>query len=180
MNEKYAIKAGLDRCLSSGRYVQLFLDDLVSLVINQKISPEIIFREIRALEGKEAPLLNNLDVDPCLIWHAEYEAELNRSPSVTKKYSEFTRSLLKGLHHKHYYVHQGDFISINVLNHNRKYANHSPLCAMMTKISDGTLTGEWIIFKKTEAGNTYLCLAKHTDGDNAIHNRLKASGNELG
>ena len=34
-------------------------------------------------------------------------------------------------------------------------------------------TGEWIIFDKEDGQNYYLCLARHTDGDEAIFGKLK-------
>ncbi len=178
MNIEDAIKADLDECLSSGKYVQLFLEDLIDLAVNQSISPEAIFREIRTMEGKEEPRLTNVDVDPCPIWLGDHETELNRSPSATKESSEFNRCWLKGLHHKHFYVHQSDFAVINVKNQQKKYDGCSPLAAMMTRIAEGNLTGEWIIFKKVDGINTYLCLAKHSKcaaDDKAIHARLIAN-----
>lgn len=176
MNSKDAIRAALDESLASGKYVQLFLDNLIDLAINQEISPEVIFREIRVLEGKKESLLGNLDVECCQVWFGGHEFQLNRSPSATKGSSEFTGRWLKGLHHKHYYVHQSDFTALNVKNQHRKYPLSQPLAAMITRIAEGGLTGEWIVFKKINGINTYLCLAKHTDGDKTIHDRLIENG----
>ncbi|MCL4759489.1 MAG: hypothetical protein KJZ96_14215 [Rhodocyclaceae bacterium] len=180
MNTEYAIKSALEECLSSGKYVQLFLDDMIDLVTNQNVSPEVIFREIRAMEGKEEPLLTDFDVEPCQVWFGDHEIRLNRSPSATKKSSEFCRLPLRGLHHKHYYVHQSDFAAINVKNQQKKYAGAPPLGSMIARVAEGNLTGEWIIFKKVDGIHTYLCLAKHTDGDKAIHDRLLANDIDLG
>lgn len=174
------LKLKLDECLSSGRYSQLFLNDLIDLSIHQNISPEVIFREIRIMEGKEESLLTDVDIDPCRIWFGGHEIELNRSSSATKESLEYTRLPLKGLHHKHYYIHQSDFAKINIKNQQKKYGDTSPLGAMITRIAGGNLTGEWIVFKKSDGINTYLCLAKHDDGDNAIHSRLIENGVDLG
>lgn len=126
------------------------------------------------------PPLSNLDVEPFQIWFGNHVTELNRSPSATKKSSEFTRCPLKGLHHKHYYVHLSDFAAINVKNQQKKYDGLTSLGAMLARIAAGGLTGEWIIFKKSNGINIYLCLAKHTDGDKAIHERLIENGIDLG
>lgn len=176
MNSRDAIRAALDESLASGNYVQIFLDDLIDLAVNQKISPEVVFREIRVLEGKEEPLLKNLDVECCQIWFDDHEIELNRYPSATKEFSEFKRAPLKGLYHKHYYVHRSDFAAINVRNQQKTHPHTHPLGAMITRNAEGKLTGEWIIFKKIDGINTYLCLAKHTDDDTAIHDRLIENG----
>lgn len=172
INEKYAIEIELIKCLSPGKYVQLFLNDLVSLVIHQGISPEVIFREIRAMEGKDMPLLIDLDANSCQIWFGNHETKLNRNPSATKEFSKFTRPPLKGLYHKHYFVRQSDFIEINIENQQKKYPDIDSLGAMMTRIAEGNLTGEWIVFKRKNGINTYLCLAKHSDGGNVIFKRL--------
>lgn len=179
MTTREHIKNALDASLSTGKYVQLFLSDLIDLSINQKISPDVILREIRTLENKEKTLLKNLDLENCPIWLGDQESNLKRSPSATKESSEFTRDCLKGLHHKHYYIHQDDFATVNVKNQQRTYPNLTKIGAMMKRIAEGKLTGEWIIFKKNNGINTYLCLAKHTDGDQAIRDRLIRNGIDL-
>lgn len=182
-----AIKADLDKCLSSGQYVPLFLDDLIDLVINQGISPEVIFREIRAIEGKDAPLLKDRNSEPFIVNLSDDPKEAFRgifrpSPSATKRSTEFKKPPLKGLHHWHYYVHRRDFIEKNVKNQRKKHKEFADLpweASIITKTAEEELTGEWIIFKKANGINTYICLAKHTDGDKSIHNRLIANGVDL-
>ena len=34
-------------------------------------------------------------------------------------------------------------------------------------------TGDWIVYKKTDRGNYYLTIAKHTESDEDIYNRIK-------
>jgi hypothetical protein len=176
MNTEDVIRAALDECLSSGNYAQLFLNDLIDLATHQNNSPEVIFQEIRIMEGKEDYLMTELDVESYPIWFGSYESTFNRSPSATKDSLEFKRLPLKGLQHKHYYIPQDEFTAININNQNKKYPNYSQFGAMIARITEGGLTGEWIIFKKADGVNTYLCLAKHTDGDKATHNRLIANG----
>jgi hypothetical protein len=42
----------------------------------------------------------------------------------------------------------------------------------MNRSQQARLTGEWIIFAKTAAGNVYLTLASHQEGDKQIADRL--------
>ncbi len=118
MKASDAIKAALDESLSSGEYVQLFLYDLIDLVINQGISPEVILREIWVLEGTEGALLKNIDVEPCMIdWSDDPKKMFKpilQSLSATKEPSEFVKEPLNGLYRKHYYVHECDFVEVNV------------------------------------------------------------------
>lgn len=172
------IKVALDESLLSGGYEKLFLDDLINLVANQGISPEVILREIRVLEGKEIQLMGGFDIDPTVIF-GNYQRNLNGEPSATKTFTEFKGKWLKGLYHKHYYIHQSDSASINIKNQQNEFPGTNPMAAMMTRIVEGRLTGEWIIFKKSNDRNTYFCLAKHADGDKAIHDRLVESGINL-
>lgn len=185
MKASNAIKAALDESLSSGEYAQLFLEDLIDLAINQGISPEVVLREIRVLEGMEELVLKNRDSEPFMIdWTTNNPKDMFKpilqSPSATKEATEFVKEPLKGLFHKHYYVHEYDFVEVNVKNQRRKYPGATPLAAMITRIAEERLTGEWIIFRKSHGINIYLCLAKHTDGDQAIYDRLIASGVDLG
>ncbi len=42
----------------------------------------------------------------------------------------------------------------------------------LRKQRDSRLTGEWIIFSKTDIGNHYITLADHLEGDEVIAERL--------
>jgi hypothetical protein len=44
----------------------------------------------------------------------------------------------------------------------------------LTRARGARLTGEWIVFSKTSAGNFYLALANHLEGDKQIWNRIEA------
>lgn len=180
MKVRDAIKAVLDESLSSGKYVELFLCDLINLAFIQGISPEVILREIRVLEGKEMALLRNIDVEPFMVDWSDNPKKMFKpipqSLSATKGPTEFAKEPLKGLYHKHYYIHECDFVEVNVKNQRRKYPGANSLAAMITRTAERKLTGEWIVFRKSNGINTYLCLAKHTDGDQAIYDRLIANG----
>ena len=100
------------------------------------------------------------------------------APSATKDATQFTRedSPLKGLWHKHYYIHQGDFLKRNIENiakRHRFLIDATPVLQMMARIVEGAVTGEWIIFRRENEINTYLCLAKHNDDDVQIYGRIK-------
>lgn len=156
----------LNNSLKNGSYTPVFLDDIARLV-DEQISPEVILREIRVLECIEKPLLK-LEVEESIpVWIGDIEIEYNRSPSATKGATQFNiaRSPIKGLWHKHYYVDQEFFRTTNVANQNKKLPDAPPLMAMVMRLTEGKITGEWIIFKSENGVNTYLCLAKHTDGD---------------
>ncbi|SOE18833.1 hypothetical protein SAMN05877838_3777 [Hoeflea halophila] len=102
--------------------------------------------------------------------------------------SEFTRPPLKGLWHKHHY--SGPYLPMNVANNlpdemlkelveNLKTEDISPeeqnrRClgeamklvkhSLADRSADQRLTGEWIIFAKSDAGNLYLSLGYHKIG----------------
>ena len=121
------------------------------------------------------------------------------STSTTKPPTEFRRKPLKGLWHKHFF--DAHFVGHNLSNEwkaGKKLENmikevfesaESEVITedMMSEVShrliqgamesrdeEKRLTGEWIVFDKHDDGNRYLCLARHADGDEAIHAKLKA------
>ena len=165
----------------------MFVDDVLNLWQVDGISPEVILRELRALEGLDSPLMDVEGDEPIKIWPItvggpldapQPELEYRRSVTATKDATRFDRDgPLKGLWHKHYFVHAADFIYENVSNQQRRYKelNLPPIAAMMTRIAEGKLTGEWIIFRMDEGVRTYLCLAKHSAtkaGDQALAARI--------
>ncbi|MDN7893026.1 hypothetical protein QZM93_30940 [Burkholderia cepacia] len=175
----------LEKSLNTGKYKELFLEDIFRLWQCDEISPEVILRELRVLEGIEKPLMEFDGDEPIPIWFGSSNSTkpdtyLSRSLSATKRPTQFTGQMspLSGLWHKHYFVYQDDFLKQNIENEGRKHktANLHPLTAMTVRIAEGGVTGEWIIFEKTSDKNTYLALAKHNDGDQAIFDRLKAAG----
>lgn len=169
--------------MKKGKYTDLFFEDLLGLWQVEGISPEVVLREIRALEGLEQSALIMDNDEPIPVWFGGSNSVgpdmyLNTDPSSTKKETQFTRkdSPLRGLWHKHYYIHQEDFFAENLRNAERKHKflnGAPPIMQMMARITEGAATGEWIIFKKEEGINSYLCLAHHNDGDNKIHARLE-------
>lgn len=195
-----ALRTELDKTLNVGSYTSVFLNDVFDLWTKEGISPDVILREIRALEGLGGPLVHVEGDEPVPIYFIggprkdepddahgaplKPDAYLNRSTSATKGGDQgilFDRkkSPLKGLWHKHYYVHRADFLQENIKNQNARREREgvrplSPIMAMMTRFAESAATGEWIVFKKEAAHNTYLCLAKHTDDDNTVYDRIKS------
>lgn len=119
--------------------------------------------------------------------------------SGTKKATEFKRKPLKGLWHKHFF--DAHNLVHNITNEwagNKLNNLITEICdpsksefltsEMMEKLADrivhGTLedrdhgerlTGEWIIFDKEKETNYYLCLARHSDGDEAIFSKIQTA-----
>jgi hypothetical protein len=129
----------------------------------------------------------------------QIEALENRSKfSGTKDETEFRHEPLKGLWHKHFF--DAHFIAPNLLNEwggDRLNKLIKEVCdpkksevfteemanelthrlvhgAMESRDQEERLTGEWIIFDKEDGTNYYLCLARHSDGDEAIFAKLRA------
>lgn len=183
MTDKEKLKNGIKESLKNGKYEELFFEDLFHLWQVDGISPEVVLRELRALEGTEESLLIMDNDEPIPVWFGGSDSMgpdmfLKMGPSATKDATEFTKkdSPLKGLWHKHYYIHQADFLKENAKNVARRHPflkNAPAMMQMMARITEGAVTGEWIIFRKDAGINTYLCLAKHNDGDEKINEKLK-------
>jgi len=193
------LRAELDKGLTTGSYTSTFFDDVFDLWTKRGISPEVILRELRVLEGLAGPLMQLDGDEPVPIYFIGREPKdeaddahcaqpkpdtrFNRCLSATKggdKGLLFSRknSPIKGLWHKHYYAHQADFFNVNAENKNAARQRNgdpllSPLLAMMTRLAEGATTGEWIVFQKEADRNKYLCLANHTDDDRAVYDRIR-------
>ena len=174
MTDRNKVEVALKASLKSGAVTSMFVDDVLKLWQVDSISPEVILRELRALEGSGTHLLDIEGDEPIKVWPIivggspdapQSELEFRRSVNATKDATRFDREgPLKGLWHKHYYVHTTDFVDENVRNQQRRHKklNLSPFAAMMTRIVEGKLTGEWIVFRMEGGVRTYLCLAKHS------------------
>ena len=174
MTDREKVEVALKASLKSGAVTSMFVDDVLKLWQVDRISPEVILRELRALEGLAPDPFDIEGDEPIKVWliaiggspdAPQPELEYRRSLTATKDATCFDREgPLKGLWHKHYYVHTEDFIDRNVRNQRRRHRefNLSPLAAMMTRIEEERLTGEWIVFRMEGGVRTYLCLAKHS------------------
>ena len=114
--------------LKTGKFEKIFLEDLFYLWKLEGISPEVVLREIRALEGKDETLMTIDDNSPIPIWFigsnsTEADTLYKTSPSATKDEIQFTKkgSPLKGMWHKHYYIHRHDFLNKNIQNEENKH-----------------------------------------------------------
>lgn len=169
---EYAELWGLNE-FAPGRYSWLFVFDLFKYMHLHGINPLQVLDEIRVLEGA-----------------------LSRG-TQTKPASQFRRSPLKGLWHKHYF--SARFMAHNMLNQLGRDgissavneicdASKSPaLTEEMVKelahrvtieqyekrAQKNELTGEWIVFAKHEGENFYLCLATHSTDDNEIYSAIQ-------
>jgi hypothetical protein len=117
-------------------------------------------------------------------------------PASTKAAAPFTRPLLSGLWHKHYF--QAAFIPKNILNHwkSEDFSDRAKAIMQDQAIPDDTkdgaqshafvldayrergesreITGEWIVYARHQDVNYYLTLGTHEEGDAAIRNRVLA------
>jgi hypothetical protein len=161
------------------RYSISFLLDLFFGFENSIINADAVMHEVKFLEGTEPE-------------------------SHTKEQTEFKRPPLKGLWHKHYMDGSISGLAQNVNNALKNYsipyceqriieAKKSGLEQYMTAediphiVNDlvtGNLqrrreekktTGEWLIYAIHENTKYYLCLAKHSDGDDVIRKKINSS-----
>ncbi len=117
--------------------------------------------------------------------------------SKLKAETEFMRPPLKGLWHKHYLPNNIQSFARNLINsikveglpsldelaheaevtNEERYLNEKDIAlithdavigAWERRCKSSTVTGEWIIYAKHQGQNYYLCLAKHSDGDDKI------------
>ena len=118
--------------------------------------------------------------------------------SSTKEATQFIKKPLKGLWHKHFFDTQ--FILKNIgsefgldkngntkldillsnfdftkfdMKMNKDIINKMIHLGFFERVRNRKLTGEWIIFAKYESCNYYLTIARHTEKDIEIYNRLK-------
>jgi hypothetical protein len=107
-------------------------------------------------------------------------------PSLTKPAAPFDREILRGLWHKHHF--QPRFLAANlrleILRPDKINSILEPYFgryldevanevihaitfdAYEQRARDGRMTGEWIIFEKSERGNYYWTLGRHGDDEN--------------
>jgi hypothetical protein len=122
--------------------------------------------------------------------------------SRTKKAAQFKRPALRGLWHKHYMNGDVASLAQNVQNALNEYgipfveekireaqvageerlvtkedvpkiANDVLRNNLARRSSEGKLTGEWIVYAQHENQTFYLCLAKHSDGDEKIREKIE-------
>lgn len=153
------IKDRVNLLLVTGKYSPLFFQQFVDSVKSGTIDFGQLAKEIEYLEGI-------------------------RSYSTTKKEAMFKRSLLNGLWHKHFFnAHNIPTNYSNMLTKQqekicRKNLNEDEFLSAILNIVNKSIvnrekTGDWIVYKKTDKGNFYLTLAKHTESDEKIYNRIK-------
>lgn len=198
------LRDALQEILPEKRYSELFFRDLYDLWQKMGISPEVVLREIEALEGLTTPLMQLDSGGDIPIWFATGapiedridketgifmpDTYMKMSASATKDATQFTseESPLKGLWHKHYFVNEGDILSKNILNENKKFKKSlkggvilNPTLALALRTAESALTGEWILFAEKDNVKNYICLAKHDDGDDVIFKRIIDAGIHL-
>ena len=158
--------------IAPGRCSKLLLAELILWNEIHRHEPFQVARQIKALEDAQ-------------------------QSSGTKKETQFRKAPLCGLWHKHFF--DAHFVAKNLQNEwsgDRLGKLFREVCgtdesqvfseemantlihrlvhgAIEERNEDERLTGEWIIFDKHEGQNYYLCLARHTDGDDVIYSKLK-------
>ena len=162
--------------LQNARFTSVFKAQLEALTIGRVVNPFPILDEIKNLEG------------------------FNRRPTNTKKATRFKGGLLDGLLHKHYF--NARHIPHNLHNHWGQedgrleravakvgeealheddlwlhagaLADRIVSVAFQHKNLEKSLTGDWIIFKRQNHKNYYLCLATHDESNGEIFDRFAA------
>ena len=120
--------------------------------------------------------------------------EGNSSITKTKTESQFKGEILHPLWHKHYF--QVRFIPHNLLNEMRndntvervmspfdgqliteeligKLTHELVFGNLESRSSEGRMTGEWIIYSKTNGRNYYFTFGSHLEGDQNIRDRVE-------
>lgn len=160
---------GLDELIGS-RYSEIFIADLIVYRELNHVDPKLIINEIRNLE--------NLD-----------------NKSYTKNATQFRRSPLHPLWHKHYF--SSHFVAHNLYNefkrgfkgmwddamgeegsviekkHIDKLAHNLVEGSFQKRTDEKRMTGEWLVFSRQKSGNVYLCLATHETGDENIYKKVE-------
>lgn len=158
------------------RFTSAFRNQLDALTLQRVINPFAVLDEIRAIEGN------------------------GRRQSRTKAPTSFKGGLLHGLKHKHFF--NARHIAKNLQNYwnqdtdkaknaiNKIVTRHSSddLWTLSGEIASRyvheafehknlsrSLTGDWIIYKRHNGRNYYLCLAGHEETEESIYNRIAGS-----
>lgn len=162
-----------DPAFQNARFTSIFRQQLHTITLQRALNPFTILDEIRALEGD------------------------GRRQSRTKASSSFKGGLLHGLMHKHYF--SARHIAKNLRNY-WKQDEDKALAAIkkviLTQRTDDllqlsgaiahryvdeaykhknmarSLTGDWIIYKRHNHHNYYLCLAWHEESEEEIYDRI--------
>ncbi|WNL41948.1 hypothetical protein RN347_15175 [Halomonas sp. PAMB 3264] len=170
----FAETYGLEAC-APGRCSVLLLLELYAGASSGTLNPGKVIDQIKVLEGlipsrglKKATPFNRKELKG--LWHQHYlESGL---PSMAI-------NLQKGLNiHGIPWLKQqiegprlGDVITAvdcHRIAHDAVVSNWGRL------IEQKKLTGEWLIFAQHEGQNYYLCLGKHTTGDDVLRSRIDA------
>jgi hypothetical protein len=160
----------------NAKFSSVFLDEINKYAVEREINPFKVIDEIRALE--------------CC----------SKYPSRTKKPAPFKGGLLNGLMHKHFI--SGNSIPINLMNHwlqnseslngaietifsqhqegdiqllASKIAHRLVVKGYEHKNAERSMTGDWIIYKRHNGHNYYLCTAKHGESNEEVYDRFAAS-----
>jgi len=165
--------------ITDGRYSISFLMDIFSAFENGGINIGAVMHELKHLEGKTPE-------------------------SKTKAPTEFKRTPLKGLWHKHYYDTSIPGLVHNIKNALNNYSipyfeekileakesgeerfmsaedislivNDVVTGNLQRRSEDNKITGEWFIYAIQDNVKYYLCLAKHDDGDDSIRKKIDSS-----
>lgn len=170
----------------------------IKLKANGKISKVLMNQLLRHhLQIGEKYLIQINDSSACIIEYFQSREileiiELIETRSDRNKRKPFKSDFLKGLEHIHHgaYASRGysavknciDYWYYNgVLKGNKKIefqklinentqnlAGRMYQIAILSKLKKG-LNGEWLIYKRHEGENYFLCLAKHDEGDELIY-----------
>ena len=162
----------LDLNITTGRYSQVLVNDLLSHLRSRTLDLFCIYDAIGTLES--AP---------------------HSRPTLTKPETQFRHPPLKGLWHKHHNNGEMASLALNIKNHwgdsgmQMLIRNHLKVGSVIAKEDIGRLvhemvitgyeergraseiTGDWIVFAKHDGINYYLTLGKHGD-DEAIAERV--------
>lgn len=164
------VERDLGRALATGTYSRGFRDELALHVEHGTFNVGSILDEIAILEG------------------------IRPGPSQTKEAAPFKGRYLLGFWHKHHaqtrFLPQNARLEVNrdktvervLRRHVGKEVTAETLSSelahavvwekLTTRGAQGRMTGEWIVFAKTQVGHRYLTLACHDEGDEQVMDRI--------
>lgn len=169
----------------------LSTNEFADLIHINKAAPSERYSQL-LLTQLQCRLMTKPELSPCQVIQAIHELE--GGPSCgTKKATQLTGTLLKGLWHKHYIEPGVGSVYINMENAVRDYgpyqikenietsqdawdearkaAGHLIHITFTQRRADKKYTGEWLIFAIHEGKNYYLCLGIH-GADNEIRSLI--------
>ena len=175
--QSFAEAIGLESAIS-GKYSFLLLLELFGATQSGVLNPAKVVSQIRVLEGVEAG--RGLKTAPQFkhpplkgLWHQHYleDGLPSVARNIERAYGKFGLPWVeqkiadaKASSEEKFFT-EADAAEI---------AYDAVVSNWQRLIDSEALTGEWLVFAKHEGTNYYLCLGKHTSGDDLLRSRIDA------